>query len=220
MLYLFSGRLIYMLKNAFEFYYKAAQLKDMLRQGAVQWSVNKERLESIAEHTFGCMILAISLHSELNLNLNLGKTLEMLTIHELEELFIGDITPLDNVNKEELKLKAKTEVSNFVKVLNKGKNLISLTEDFNLSLSDEAKFAKAIDKLECVLEFKKYEDLGQVSLSHLTPEMLKNKYLKAYVDEGRYSLADIFFLYHMPAFKEFGINEKFWFETLKQLNIN
>ena len=45
-----------MLKDAFKFYYKATKLKDMLRQGAVQWDVHKKRLESIAEHTYGCMI--------------------------------------------------------------------------------------------------------------------------------------------------------------------
>ena len=88
-----------MLKNAFKFYYKATELKDMLRQGAVQWNVNKERLESIAEHTYGCMILAISRHSELGIDINLGRVLEMLAIHELEELFIGDVTPLDNIDK-------------------------------------------------------------------------------------------------------------------------
>ena len=40
-----------MLDDAFKFYYTATKLKDMLRQGAVQWNVNKPRLESIAEHT-------------------------------------------------------------------------------------------------------------------------------------------------------------------------
>ena len=60
-----------MLKDGIEFYYQACQLKDLLRQGAVQWGVKKERLESIAEHTYGCMILAIVLHSELKLDINL-----------------------------------------------------------------------------------------------------------------------------------------------------
>lgn len=208
-----------MLEDSFVFYYKATKLKDMLRQGAIQWSVNRERMESIAEHTFGCMILAISLYSELKLKLDLGKTLEMLTIHELEELFIGDITPLDNVNKEDLKLVAKQKIYNLVNNLKIKDSIISLTEDFNSSNTIEAKFAVAIDKLECVLEFKKYEDNKQVSLKNLTPEMLKNKYLKAYVEENKYSLADIFFLYHMPYYKEFGIDENYWFNNLKNLDI-
>lgn len=209
-----------MLNDAFSFYYKATELKDMLRQGAVQWEVDKKRLESIAEHTFGCMILAISLQSELNLNIDLGKTLEMLAIHELEELAIGDLTPLDNVDKKSIKEKARSAVYDIIKDLNKCNELMALTDEFNLCGSQEAKFAKAVDKLECVLEFKKYQDLGQVSLKHLKPEMLENKYLKAYVDSGKYDLADIFFLYHMPAFKDYGIDEKFWYDKLKPLKIN
>ena len=192
----------------------------MLRQGAVQWQTNKNRLESIAEHTFGCMILAISLHSELKLSLDLGKTLEMITIHELEELFIGDITPLDNIDKKTLKIRARNEVINLVKNLSQKDTLILLTDEFNEGNSKEAESAKAVDKLECVLEFKKYQDLGQVSLSHLRPEMLKNKYLKAYVDEGKYDLADMFFMFHMPAYKSFGINEKFWQEKLKRIKFS
>ena len=209
-----------MLKDAFKFYYKATELKDMLRQGALQWEVDKKRLESVAEHTYGCLILAISLQSELKLNIDLGKTLEMLAIHELEELAIGDVTPLDHIDKKTLKEKARNAVYSFVKDLDQSDKLMKLTDEFNICISEEAKFAKAVDKLECVLEFKKYQDLGQVSLSHLKPGMLDNKFLKAYVDSGKYDLADIFFLYHMPAFKEYGIDEEYWYTKLKPLKIN
>ena len=208
-----------MLEDAFTFYYKATQLKDMIRQGAAQWEVDKKRLESIAEHTFGCMILAISLHSELKLNVDLGKTLEMLAIHELEELAIGDLTPLDNVDKKSIKIKARAAVYDFVKNLNKCDELMRQTDEFNLCNTLESKFAKAVDKLECVLEFKKYQDLGQVSLSHLKPVMLHNQKLKAFVESGKYDLADIFFLYHLDSYKSFGIDEKYWFTKLKSLNI-
>ena len=186
-----------MLKEAFEFYYKAIKFKDMLRSGPLLWKVNKERLESIAEHTFGCMILAISLYSELNLEMDLGKVLEMLAIHELEELAIGDITPLDKVNKDDLIDKARKSVEELVGELKYKNEVLHLTEEFNFSKSIEARFAKAIDKLECVLEFKKYHDNGQVSIEHVTDEMLENEALKAYIDTGEYDIADIFFLFHL-----------------------
>ena len=208
-----------MKEDAFKFYFKATQLKDILRQGAVQWNVKKNRLESIAEHVYGCLILAISLHSELNLELDLGKTLEMLAIHELEELVIGDVTPLDNIDKKDLKYKAREAVFSFVKNLNQSDFLVNLTDECNEGKSLEAKFAKAVDKLECVLEFKKYQDLKQVSLSHLKPQMLKNKKVKEFVDSGKYDLADIFFMYHLPAYKEFGIDEMYWNTKLKPMSI-
>ena len=106
-----------MLDESFKFYYKAIKLKDMLRSGPLLWRVNKDRIESIAEHTFGCMILAISLYSQLKLEMDLGKVLEMLTIHELEELAIGDITPLDKVNKEDLIDKSSKSVEELVENL-------------------------------------------------------------------------------------------------------
>lgn len=96
---------------------------------------------------------------------------------------------------------------------------MNLTDEYNEGKSLEAKFAKAVDKLECVLEFKKYQDLKQVSLSHLKPQMLKNKKVKEFVDSGKYDLADIFFMYHLPAYKEFGIDEMYWNTKLKPMSI-
>lgn len=208
-----------MLDKAFKFYYQAVKLKDMLRSGAVLWRVNKERMESIAEHTFGCMILAISLYSQLKLDVDLGKVLKMMAIHELEEIAIGDITPLDKINKDDLSCKARDSVEELVRDLEYKEDLMMLTDEFNCSESNEARFAKAIDKLECVLEFKKYHDLGQVSVDHVTDEMLENERLKAYIDTGEYDIADIFFLFHLQAYEEFGINEDYWFSYLKDLKI-
>ncbi len=207
------------MQEAFKFYYKAIELKEMLRQGAVQWNVKADRLESIAEHTYGCMVLAIALHSELNIKVDLGKTLEMLAIHELEEIAIGDVTPLDQIDKKSLKDKARKFVYDFVKDLNQCEKLMDLTDEYNQKESQESLFANAVDKLECVLQFKKWQDLGHVSLANLTQDMLKNKKLKGFVDSGKYDLADIFFIYHKSAYEPFGINEDYWFKTLKNIKV-
>ena len=208
-----------MMDKGFKFYYEAIKLKDMLRSGALLWKVDRERIESIAEHTFGCMILAISLYSQLKLDIDIGKVLEMLTIHELEEIAIGDITPLDKVKKEDLVDKARAAVENLVKDLEYKDELIRLTDEFNFQESEESKFAYAIDKLECVLEFKKYHDLGQASVDSVTDEMLENERLKAYIDTGEYDIADIFFLFHLRAYEKYGIDEDYWFNHLKDLKI-
>lgn len=206
-----------MIEESIKFYYKATELKDLLRQGPLQWRVDKDRIESIAEHTFGCLILAISLVDELRLNINMDKVLKILTIHELEEIAIGDVTPLDDIDKKSLKEKARKFVVETVKELKNADELVSLTDEYNNGESQEAQFAKAVDKLECVLEFKKYQDKNQVDLSHINEHMLKNKKLKDFVDKKIYDLADIFFLFHMPAFEKYGINEEFWFKSLKNL---
>ncbi len=209
-----------MIEDGIKFYYCAAKLKDMLRQGAVQWKVDKPRLESIAEHIYGAIILAISLKDELNVEVNLDRVVKMLAVHELEELFIGDLTPLDNVDKNSLKADVRKKIAGILHKIVAKDEILSLVDEFNLVATLEAKFAKAMDKLECVLEFKKYVDLGQVDLTHLTQDMLKNKTLKWFVDQGKYDLADIFFIYHMPAYEYLGIDENFWFSTLKNLKID
>ena len=47
------------------------------------------------------IILALSIHSEFETHLDIGKVIKMLVLHELGEVVIGDITPFDNVNPEE-----------------------------------------------------------------------------------------------------------------------
>jgi len=98
--------------NILKFYLLATSLKNKIRQGSIYWNVTAPRRESIAEHVYDTCILAIAIHSEYNVNVDISKVLKMLVIHELEEIIIGDITPFDNVTlkeKEEIGKKAVAE---------------------------------------------------------------------------------------------------------------
>ena len=55
-------------QSAMRFYLLANQLKYIIRSAwdKMHWNINKDRLESVAEHTFGTCILAISIDSEFN----------------------------------------------------------------------------------------------------------------------------------------------------------
>ena len=86
--------------------------------------------------------------------------------------------------------------------------------------SQEANFARAVDKLEGVLQMKKYQDLGFVTIENVTPEMLRNKRLKGYIDSGKYDLADIFFLWALDCYEKYGITEEYWFKELKNFKID
>ena len=104
------------LENAMRFYLLATRLKYKIRSGwdEKHWNVSKERLESVAEHVYGTCILAISLDSEFECYIDLNKVIKMLVIHELGEVVIGDITPFDNVSKEE---KLRLEHEAIIKVI-------------------------------------------------------------------------------------------------------
>ena len=91
------------IENALKFYLLAAKLKDMVRSGWAIWGVDRERVESVAEHVYGTCMLAIAINSELGLKLDLQKAMMMIVLHELEEVLIGDITVFDQMPKEEKK---------------------------------------------------------------------------------------------------------------------
>ena len=84
-----------------KFYMLATELKDKLRSVWIQWNIDRERVESVAEHIYGTCILAIAIDSEFDLNVDLYKVVMMLVLHEIEEVKIGDITPFDNITKQE-----------------------------------------------------------------------------------------------------------------------
>lgn len=206
--------------NAINFYYTTAKLKETLRSGPVQWRVEKEVMETIASHVYGTLMLATGLFCRMKLNVDFSKVVLMLALHETEEILIGDLTPLDQVSKEEKKELGSLAVEKVFSVLgNGGGSFVELIDEFNAGETKEAHFAKACDKLECVLEFKKYCDEGLTSLDKVTPEMLKHPKLKEFYDEGKYALDDIFYIYHMKAFEDLGFTERLWFESLKKIKI-
>ena len=98
--YFFIERVIKM-NNVLKFYMFNNKLKKILRQGWLDVKISGDRIESIAEHIYGCLILSITINEEFKLKLNMEHILKMLTLHELEEIIIGDLSALSKVTKEE-----------------------------------------------------------------------------------------------------------------------
>ena len=66
------------IKNAIKFYVLCNKLKDLIRKGPLTWNVNRERIESVAEHIYGVQMLAISIYYQFNYKLDLNKVIYML----------------------------------------------------------------------------------------------------------------------------------------------
>ena len=77
--------------NVLEFYILCNKLKHLIRSGWKQWSVQGERLESVAEHVYSAQMLAIAMISEYDYDIDMLKVIIMLAVHELEETIIGDL---------------------------------------------------------------------------------------------------------------------------------
>ena len=79
-------------QNVINYYVICNKLKNVIRTGWKDWNVNRERLESVAEHIYGVQMLALAMKSEYQYDIDIMKVILMLAIHELGETIIGDLT--------------------------------------------------------------------------------------------------------------------------------
>ena len=152
------------IENVVEYYILCNRLKDVIRTGWKDWNVQRNRLESVAEHIYGTQMLAIAMYSEFDYQLDLKKVLMMLAVHELEEIVIGDLT-MFQISKEEKIKKGHEAVKKIVSHLNMKENLYSLILEFDERKTKEAYFAFQCDKLECDLQSYLYDRENCVDLS-------------------------------------------------------
>lgn len=150
------------LKSTMRFYLMATQLKYKIRSGwdKTHWNVSKERIESIAEHVYGTCILALSIDSEFETHLDIGKVIKMLVLHELGEVVIGDITPFDNVTPEEKLEKEHAAIKEVLGDLIKKEEYFALLLEFDEKKTKESIFAYHCDKLDADIQAKVYQDMG------------------------------------------------------------
>ena len=143
-------------KNVINYYVLCNKLKNVIRTGWLDWNVQRDRVESIAEHIFGVQMLAIAMKSEYKYDIDLTKVIFMLAIHELGEIIIGDLTQFQITKEEKEKLEHKA-VHDILDSLIDGKYIEDLFLEFDEKKTPEAKFAYQCDKLECDLQCKLYD---------------------------------------------------------------
>lgn len=142
------------------FYILANRLKQKIRTGWKELEISSERLESVAEHVYGCLMLAIAIDSEYELNLDMYKTLKMLALHELEETIMDDYTVRATISKEEREKLGKECIAKATAGLIKQTELTDLLNEFNERKTKEAIFSYRVDKIECNFQAKIYDLQG------------------------------------------------------------
>lgn len=146
-------------------------------------------------------MLAIALDSEYDFNIDIKKAVLMLAIHELEECSIGDLTPFDNITREEKIEKGELAVSEILDGLIKKEEYLELTKEYNAKKTNEAIFASNCDKLEMLLQMKIYEELGYSDMyNEANAKLLENIWVKELISNGASTLSDLFFDFHTPSF--------------------
>ncbi len=151
-------------KRVVDYYVLCNKLKNLVRTGWKDWNVKRERLESVAEHIYGTQMLAIVMKSEYEYDIDISKVIFMLAVHELEETYIGDLTMFQISKEEKMKL-GHEAVTKILSGLLCGREVYDLIEEFDERKTKEALFAHHIDKLECDLQCKLYDEENCVDLN-------------------------------------------------------
>jgi len=133
-------------KKILEFIHHSERLKDELRHN---WT-SKDRQESVAEHSWRLAILAILFNKRLERKIDMEKVLKMIAIHDFGEIAAGDVPAFDEKAKQE---QVKIEKESMEKLnssfnLEEVEEIVELWKDLENLESLEAKFVKALDKME------------------------------------------------------------------------
>lgn len=129
------------------FMHKAEQLKCELRHG---WTSSGRR-ESVAEHSWRLCLAAWLLKEEFP-DLNMERLLELCLLHDLGETMTGDIPAFEKNEEDEAREREASEKLSSLLPEAKGRELIDRLREFEEGRTLEAKAARALDKMEAVIQ--------------------------------------------------------------------
>lgn len=151
-------------QNIINYYLIANKLKNVIRTGWKEVGISSERIESVADHVYGCLVLSIGLESEHKLGLDMLKVFKMIVIKEFQKVNLDkEYTPAGNVDK---KVEARQAVLSVLEFLANKDELIALFDELESKSSKEADFVYKVSKIESDLQAKIYDLNGQFSLEN------------------------------------------------------
>ena len=189
-----------------QFYVLTNKLKDTIRTSWKYWNVKKSRLESVAEHVYGTCMLAIAVWSETLPPVNIADVLMTLAIHETEEIIIGDLTPFDKEYKDKKAL-GKEAVKKVFNNLIAKEVYLTLIKNFEDQSTPEALFAYKIDKLECDLQAKLYDEKGFMKFENVDAKVKNDERIKKLGARGVKNPSTFFLYLDRPNLQK-GLKEK------------
>jgi putative hydrolase of HD superfamily len=87
----------------------------------------------------------------------------MALLHDLGEVYAGDIIPSDRVSESEKHQREAEAVRKILSRLPDGQGTIQLWDEFEAGLSPEARFVRQIDRLEMGLQAAVYQRQGLIA---------------------------------------------------------
>jgi putative hydrolase of HD superfamily len=142
------------LEKIFDFLHKIENLKSTLRYN----KTTSGRKESTAEHTWRLALITFIIADELKLNIDVNKAIKIALVHDLAEALTGDIDAIliaeGKFSKDEKEKQEIEAIMNLQKTLPEviGKEISDLWHEYNDCKTSEAKFVKALDKIETLTQ--------------------------------------------------------------------
>ena len=102
--------------NILNFYKQYIKIEQIIREGWLMRNVPARRLESVADHTLQLIMLASVITREFHLLYDLHKLTDMLLIHDIGEIIIGDVSEVD-VDRDVKKANEEQAVKNILDTL-------------------------------------------------------------------------------------------------------
>jgi len=142
------------LEKIFDFLHKIENLKSTLRYGKTK----SGRQESTAEHSWRLALFTFVIADELKLDININRSIKIALVHDLAEALTWDIDAILiaewKFSKEEKDKQEIRAIMNLEKTLPKkiGKEISDLWHEYDEGKTREAKFIKALDKIETLTQ--------------------------------------------------------------------
>jgi putative hydrolase of HD superfamily len=139
------------LSRQIEFIKEVDKLKYILRKTKL---FNSNRNENDAEHSWHLSVMAIVLADHANFKVDLLKVIKMLLIHDIVEIDAGDTFIYDTQKNHENTAQEREAARRIFGILpeHQAEELIAIWEEFEEQQTNEAKFARAMDRLEPLLQ--------------------------------------------------------------------
>lgn len=174
------------------FFHLLERLKTTQRAGWRRFGI--KGCESISDHMYRMSILTMMAPASVSSKLDILRCCRMALVHDMAESLVGDITPVDNVPKEE-KNRRESETMDYIctNLLGKfngglnGKDVRQLWQEYEDSETPESLFVHDIDKIELLLQMVEYErsnkferDLGEFTW---VAQKIQSEEVKGWVEQ-------------------------------------
>ncbi|ELB2197870.1 HD domain-containing protein [Vibrio parahaemolyticus] len=123
------------------------KLKSVLRRTRVKSA--EGRLENSGEHSWHVALMAVLMEEHANAPVDICRVMKMLLIHDVVEIDAGDTFVYDTAaSKEQAEKEIKAAERLFGMLpTDQGQEFLALWQEFEAAQSDDAKYAKALDRL-------------------------------------------------------------------------